>query len=56
LEQLGSSRRGGGYHYYPTPDRVSRWLAAEGLEVVDSGISRARTYAYLHIVVRHAEA
>lgn len=45
-------RRGGGYHYYPTPDRVSRWLAAEGLEIVDEGISRARTYGYLHIVVR----
>jgi ubiquinone/menaquinone biosynthesis C-methylase UbiE len=46
--------RGGGYHYYPTRDRVSRWLAAEGLEIVDEGISRARTYGYLHIVVRHA--
>jgi SAM-dependent methyltransferase len=45
-------RRGGGYHYYPTPDRVSRWLAAEGLEIVDEGISRARTYGYLHILAR----
>lgn len=45
-------RRGGGYHYYPTPDRVSRWLAAEGLQIVDQGISRARTYGYLHIVAR----
>jgi ubiquinone/menaquinone biosynthesis C-methylase UbiE len=45
-------RRGGGYHYYPTPDRVSRWLANEGLEIVDEGISRARTYGYHHIVVR----
>ena len=45
-------RRGGGYHYYPTQDRVSRWLAAEGLEIVDVGISRARTYGYLHILAR----
>jgi SAM-dependent methyltransferase len=45
-------RRGGGYHYYPTPDRVSRWLAAEGLEIVEEGISRARTYDYLHILAR----
>jgi SAM-dependent methyltransferase len=45
-------RRGGGYHYYPTPDRVSTWLAAEGLEVVDEGISRARTYGYWHILAR----
>jgi SAM-dependent methyltransferase len=45
-------RRGGGYHYYPTPDRVSRWLAAERLEVVDQDVSRARTYGYWHIVAR----
>jgi ubiquinone/menaquinone biosynthesis C-methylase UbiE len=45
-------RRGGGYHYYPAPDRVSRWLAAEGLEILDERISRARTYGYHHIVVR----
>jgi SAM-dependent methyltransferase len=45
-------RRGGGYHYYPSPDRVTRWLAAEGLEIVDEGISLARTYRYSHIVAR----
>jgi SAM-dependent methyltransferase len=42
--------RGGGYHYYPTPDRVAAWLNAEGLEVVDEDFSRARTYGYWHIV------
>jgi SAM-dependent methyltransferase len=47
-----SIRRGGGYHYYPTPDRISRWLTAEGLEIVSEGISRGRTYRYLHIVAR----
>jgi SAM-dependent methyltransferase len=51
----GENNRRGGYHYYPTPDRVSRWLAAEGLEIVDEGISRARTYNYLHIVARGQE-
>jgi SAM-dependent methyltransferase len=51
-----SIRRGGVYHYYPTLDRVSRWLAAEGLEIVDEGISRARTYGYVHILARgHGE-
>jgi hypothetical protein len=45
-------RRGGGYHYYPNPDRVSRWLAAEGLEVVDEAVSRATNYAYHHLLVR----
>jgi ubiquinone/menaquinone biosynthesis C-methylase UbiE len=47
-------RRGGGYHYYPTPDRISRWLTAEGLEVVGEGTSRGGTYSYLHIVARRA--
>ena len=45
-------RRGGGYHHYPTLDRVSDWLVAEGLETVDSGVSRARTYGYLHLLLR----
>jgi SAM-dependent methyltransferase len=45
-------RRGGGYHYYPSPERASRWLAAEGLQIVDEGINRARTYGYLHILAR----
>jgi len=48
----GENTRRGGYHYYPTPDCVYRWLAAEGLEIVDEGISRARTYGYWHIVTR----
>jgi cyclopropane fatty-acyl-phospholipid synthase-like methyltransferase len=48
----GENTDRGGYHYYPTPDRVCRWLAAEGLEIVDEGISRARTYSYWHIVAR----
>ena len=44
--------REGGYHYYPTPDRVYRWLAAEGLEIVEEGISRARIHGYFHILAR----
>jgi ubiquinone/menaquinone biosynthesis C-methylase UbiE len=48
----GENTRRGGYHYYPAPDHVCRWLAAEGLEIVDEGISRARTYSYWHIVAR----
>ena len=44
--------RGSGYHYYPTRDRIARWLAAEGLEIVDEGISRARVHGYWHIVAR----
>lgn len=45
-------RRGGGYHYYPTADRVSTWLEGAGLEVVLEGISRAPNYAYHHVLVR----
>jgi SAM-dependent methyltransferase len=48
----GETRRGGGYHYYPTPERVLTWLEREGLEVVDRELSDARTYAYLHLLVR----
>jgi SAM-dependent methyltransferase len=47
-----NTRRGGGYHYYPTPNRVARWLAAEGLEIVNEDISLARTYGYWHILAR----
>ena len=44
-------RRGGGYHYYPPPHRVSEWLAGAGLQVVDEAISRAPTYAYQHLLL-----
>jgi SAM-dependent methyltransferase len=43
-------RRGGGYHYYPTSDRVADWLAEAGLHVIDEGISRASNYAYYHVL------
>jgi SAM-dependent methyltransferase len=48
----GENVRRGGYHYYPSPDRVSAWLRDEGLEIVDQGVSRGRTYSYLHLLVR----
>ena len=44
-------RRGGGYHYYPPPHRVSGWLAAAGLEIVEEAISRETNYAYHHLLV-----
>jgi SAM-dependent methyltransferase len=47
-----NTRRGGGYHYYPTANRVARWLAAEGLEIVKEDISLARTHGYWHILAR----
>jgi cyclopropane fatty-acyl-phospholipid synthase-like methyltransferase len=48
----GETRRGGGYHYYPTRDRVFEWLAAEGIEVIDEAVSQAPSHGYLHIVAR----
>jgi SAM-dependent methyltransferase len=49
-------RRGGGYHYYPTIDRVSRWLAEAGLAIVDEAVSHGRNYAYLHYLTRSEPA
>ena len=48
----GETRRGGGYHYYPTRDRVLRWLSAEGFEVVEEDVSRAPNHGYLHVLAR----
>ena len=45
-------RRGGGYHYYPTPDRVADWLDGAGLEVVDEGVSHGSNFAYHHVLAR----
>lgn len=47
-------RRGGGYHYYPTLDRVYGWLEGERLAVVDESISQAANYAYHHLLVTTA--
>jgi len=48
----GETRRGGGYHHYPTTELVSEWVAAANLEVVDKAVTRARTYGYLHLLLR----
>ena len=50
----GENIRRGGYHYYPAPHRVSGWLEAAGLEVVEEGISRHTNYAYHHVLARSA--
>jgi SAM-dependent methyltransferase len=48
----GENLRRGDYHYYPSPDRVSAWLEDEGLEIVNEGVSRGRTYSYRHLLVQ----
>ncbi len=45
-------RRGGGYHFYPTRDRVAAWLAGAGLALVDEATSHGPTYAYWHLLLR----
>ena len=49
-------RRGGGYHYYPTIDRITRWLAEAGLAIVDEAVSQGSNYAYLHYLTRSESA
>jgi len=41
-----------GYHYYPGRDQVARWLAAEGLDVVDEGFDQEDGWGYRHLLLR----
>lgn len=41
-----------GYHYYPGRERVARWLADEGLVVVDDGYNQEDGWGYRHLLVR----
>lgn len=45
-----------GYHYYPGRERVARWLADEGLEVVEDGYNSGNGYGYHHLLVRATAA
>ena len=38
----------GGYHYYPRPEQVERWVAQSGLEIVEKSVGDG----YLHYLVR----
>ncbi len=42
----------GGYHYYPEPDQVARWLEAEGLTIVGEGRNREDGWGYRHLLLR----
>ncbi|HEV8488464.1 MAG TPA: methyltransferase domain-containing protein [Candidatus Limnocylindrales bacterium] len=43
-----------GYHYYPGRERVERWLADEGLIVVEDGYNQEDGWGYRHFLVRDA--
>ena len=43
-----------GYHYYPGRERVERWIADEGLVVVEDGYNQEDGWGYRHFLVRDA--
>ena len=42
----------GGYHYHPERERVSAWLASEGLELVDEATDDMGGWGYWHLLLR----
>jgi ubiquinone/menaquinone biosynthesis C-methylase UbiE len=40
--------RGGGYHFYPSREQVSGWIAGAGLHVLEQGRSEGGNYGYDH--------
>jgi hypothetical protein len=42
-----------GYHYYPSRDRISRWLEDAGIEVVEEADEALDGYGYHHLLLRH---
>lgn len=44
--------RGGGYHYYPSIERVSAWIEDAGLRVVEEGRSEGDNYGYQHLLTQ----
>ena len=43
-----------GYHYYPGRDRVTGWLNAAGLRIIDEGFNTEDGWAYRHFLLRSA--
>ena len=41
-----------GYHYYPGRDRVLKWLAESGLEVVEEDFDQQEGFGYRHLLTR----
>ena len=41
-----------GYHYYPGREQVIRWLAGEGLTVIDEGFKWENGWGYRHFLLR----
>lgn len=43
-----------GYHYYPGRDRVTGWLRAAGLPIIDEGFSQEDGWGYRHFLLQSA--
>ena len=43
-----------GYHYYPGRDRVTGWLRAAGLQIIDEGFSQEDGWGYRHFLLQSA--
>jgi SAM-dependent methyltransferase len=42
----------GGYHAYPSRDRIRAWLAGQGLSIVDEATDVEEGYGYWHLLLR----
>ena len=45
-------RRGGGYHHYPSLERVNGWVREAGLHVLEDDHSEGDGYGYYHLLTR----
>lgn len=43
-----------GYHYYPSRDRVTGWLHAAGLQIIDEGFNQEDGWGYRHFLLQSA--
>jgi hypothetical protein len=41
-----------GYHHYPGRDRVTGWLHAAGLQVIDEGFNQEDGWGYRHFLLQ----
>ena len=46
------TRRGGGYHHYPSLERVDGWVREAGLHVLEDDRSEGDGYGYYHLLTQ----
>lgn len=46
------SRRGGGYHFYPSIPQAVAWIEGAGLRVLEEGDSEGDNYGYHHLLAQ----